>query len=96
MPVRQVGQEDAPALGASDPEILRWCETHTTSLVTNNHRSMPMHLRAHLDAGRHVPGVFILDDSRAIGETIERLALIWGASDAEEYGDQIVYLTQVT
>ena len=90
MRVLQVGQPNAPPLGASDPEILRWCENHDVSLVTNNRRSMSRQLRDHLAAGRHVPGIFILDDSRPMGDVIERLATIWGASEAEEYADQIV------
>ncbi len=28
----------------------------------------------------------------SIGETIEELLLIWGASEADEYQDQLVYL----
>jgi len=96
MRVQQVGQADAPPFDTADLDLLRWCESNAMSLVTNNSRSMPLHLRGHIAAGRHVPGIFILDDSRPMGETIARPALIWGASDAEEYYDQIVYLTQVT
>ncbi|MGI8551283.1 MAG: DUF5615 family PIN-like protein [Dehalococcoidia bacterium] len=96
MGVRQVGQDDAPAFGTSDPDILRWCEANDVSLVTNNRRSMPPPLREHLAVGRHVPGIFVIEESETIGETMERLALIWGASDGEEYRDQLVYLAQVT
>ncbi len=67
MGVLRVGQADTPPLGPSDPDILRWCESNAVSLVTNNRRSMPGHLREHLAAGQHVPGIFILDDSRPDG-----------------------------
>ena len=92
----QVGGGSAPPLGTPDPEILRWCEANRRSLVTNNRHSMPLHLRDHLAAGRHVPGIFLLPRRFSLGEIGQRLALIWGASEAEEYRDQIVYLTQVT
>ncbi|MGI8550098.1 MAG: DUF5615 family PIN-like protein [Dehalococcoidia bacterium] len=94
--VRRVGGKHAPPLGTPDPEIVRWCEANGRSLVTNNRRSMPLHLRAHLAAGGHVPGIFLLPHQSSLGDIAERLAIIWGASRAEEYRDQIVYLTQVT
>ena len=53
---------------------------------------MPVHLQDHLDAGHHAPGIFALNPNMTIGETAEELVLIWGASEAEEYIDQINYL----
>ncbi len=90
--VWRVGDPGAPALHSLDPEILVWCEAHDFSLVTNNRTSMPRHLHDHLAAGRHVPGIFILNPNMNMGETIEELTLIWGASESEEYADQLNYL----
>ncbi len=53
---------------------------------------MPVHLREHLDQGRHIPGIFELSPSMSIGETVEELLLIWAVSDEHEYRDQIVFL----
>jgi len=53
---------------------------------------MPGHLQDHLAAGHHIPGIFTLNANMSIGETIEELALIWGASEPDEYADQINYL----
>jgi hypothetical protein len=90
--VWRVGDPTAPALSTLDDEILRWCEEHQFSLVTNNRASMPIHLQDRLAAGRHVPGIFTLNPKMSFSETAEELALIWGASEAEEYLDQIFYL----
>ncbi|HEY0657898.1 MAG TPA: DUF5615 family PIN-like protein, partial [Pyrinomonadaceae bacterium] len=46
--VWQVGMLGAPTLGTSDPEILIWCEENAFVLVTNNRKSMPVHLKDHL------------------------------------------------
>ncbi len=89
--VWRIGAPMAPVIGTLDPEILVWCEANGFSLVTNNRESMPNHLQDHLAAGRHVPGIFTLNPDMAIGETVEELALIWGASRPGEYGDQINY-----
>ncbi|MCI0523631.1 MAG: DUF5615 family PIN-like protein [Acidobacteria bacterium] len=90
--VWRVGDPGAPQLSAPDPEILLWCEERGFSLVTNNRESMPVHLQKHLAEGRHVPGIFTLNPNLTIGETAEELVLIWGASEAEEYADQLNYL----
>lgn len=87
-----VGQKTAPPKGTLDPEILLWLEAHNYVLVTNNRASMPMHLRDHVASGRHVPGIFVTPIPLNIGLIVEELFLIWGASLADEYRDQIVYL----
>ena len=88
----RVGSLGAPPYETSDPDILRWCEEKGFTLVTNNRKSMPQHLHAHLAKGRHVPGIFVLNPNMRIGETIEELLLIWAASKEAEYIDQIIYL----
>jgi len=92
LPVRRIGDIGVPPHQTSDPEILLWCEAQDFSLVTNNRASMPIHLRDHLAAGRHVPGIFILNSNMTMGETIDELILIWSASDSDEYADQLRYL----
>ena len=39
-----VGDITAPPKGTLDPEILLWCEDNRCILVTNNRKSMPVHL----------------------------------------------------
>ena len=90
--VLAVGDEGTPAKGTSDPEILVWCEQHQFSLITNNRESMPQHLTDHLSAGHHVPGIFTINLEVPMREIIDQLLLIAGASDADEYIDQITYI----
>jgi hypothetical protein len=87
-----VGDEGAPPKGTLDPEIIIWCEERGFILVTNNRTSMPVHLADHLQRGRHVPGIFILNPNMSAGETIDELILIASASDDDEYQDSIRYL----
>jgi hypothetical protein len=53
---------------------------------------MPVHLQAHIAAGRQVPGIFVLNPQLTLGQTAEDLAIIYGASEATEYRDQLRYL----
>ncbi len=92
MRVYAIGGDDAPPKGTPDPDILRWIEEHGCMLITNNRATMPVHLRAHLALGRHVPGIVQLPRRMDIGEVLEDLLLLWGASQPDEYRDQIVYL----
>jgi hypothetical protein len=87
-----IGDPVAPARGTLDPDILIWCELNGFSLVTNNRASMPGHLAAHFALGRHMPGIFVIGATLSLGEIAAELALVWGAAEAEEFQDQIIYL----
>ena len=87
-----IGDEDAPARSTPDPEILEWCEKNQFNLITNNRKSMPQHLSDHRAAGHHVPGIFTINLEVPMGKIIEELLLIAGASDEDEYIDQITYI----
>ncbi len=54
-----VGDPGTPPKSTLDPEILYWCEEHGFVLVTNNRKSMPVHLIDHITEGHHVPGILI-------------------------------------
>ena len=76
------GDPGVPRVSTADPQILVWCEASGFLLITNNRSSMPVHLSDHLEAGNHMPGIFILSDSMSLGETAAELHLIWAASTA--------------
>jgi hypothetical protein len=88
----KIGYPGAPPRGTDDQAILRWCEENSFILVTNNRKTMPQHLSVHLKEGRHIPGIFELNPNMSIGETIDELLPIWGASMLDEYQDLIIYL----
>jgi Domain of unknown function (DUF5615) len=87
-----VGEPNAPPRGTLDPEILLWCEEHDFVLVTNNRKSMPVHLTDNFAQNHHVPGIFILNPKLSIGQNIDELIFIAEASFENEYQDQIVHL----
>jgi hypothetical protein len=87
-----IGDPDAPAKGTLDPDILLWCEAHGFVLVTNNRRSMPVHLADHLAVGHHVPGIFTINLDLSIGQLIDELILIAFAALENEFADCITYL----
>jgi hypothetical protein len=87
-----VGDPGVPLRGTLDPEILVWCEENQFILITNNRKSMPVHLADHLAEGRHIPGILILGADLSVGENLEELILIAEAAFDDEFCDQIVNL----
>lgn len=90
--VWQIGLPGAPAFGTPDPEILIWCEENEFILVTNNRKSMPVHLAEHLASRSCANGILTLSESMSVGETVDDLILIASASELEEYRNLILYL----
>ncbi len=89
--VYAVGDPGSPSKGTLDPEILCWCEEHNFILITNNRKSMPVHLIEHLTDGRHIPGIIVLNADMSIGDTIEELILIAEVGIEDNYHDRIEY-----
>src|SRR5262249_21013057 len=77
-----VGEEVDLPLGTSDPELLRWAEGHGFVVVSSDVRTMPVHHRARLQAGRHCAGVFLIELPSSIPRILE--ALFYYPSFAEQ------------
>ncbi len=67
MVILTVGHEPAPPLKTPDPAILQWIEQEGFILVSRNRRTMPRHLRDHLAAGGHIPGIMLLRRHASLG-----------------------------
>ena len=79
--------------GMGDPALLELAAQQDRVLITHDRNTMTRHSRDRLDAGKPTARVLILpQQSAAIGEIIESLLLVWAASEAEEWRNQIVYL----
>ena len=90
--VIRVGDQDAPALGAPDAEILEWIVLNSYILVSENRRTIPTHLQAHLAKGLAFPGILWIRPHIRLGQLVEELYLIWTASEAEEYVGVSAYI----
>jgi hypothetical protein len=88
----RVGDPPAPPLGADDPEILRWAEREGCILVSCDRRTIAAHLRDHLDAGGHSPGVFLLPNVFSLSDVVEYLVLAAHVADPSEWRDRIVFV----
>lgn len=92
MVVWHVGDPSTPPDQTPDPEILAWCEEHVFTLITNNRRTMPVHLKDHVNANRRSYGIFILNKRMSISQTVDTLALYWLQETPESFLNQIIFL----
>ena len=87
-----IGYGNSPPIGTPDPIILDWIEQNNYILVSRNRKTMPKHLKNHLDKGKHVPGIILLRHRIPMGQLIEDLLLIQETCYFKDYQDHIEYL----
>jgi hypothetical protein len=81
---------DADLEGMPDPEVLALAAAQDRILVSHDFQTMPRHFGDFLQAGNSSPGVLLVLQRLPIGEAIEELVLIWGASAADEWQNRIL------
>ena len=93
LPIDAVEVGDPPdlPLGSADPVILQWAERQGRLLVSQDYK-MPRHFAAHLQAGRHSPGVLLLLPGARLADIVAMLELIAHAGDPAVYCDQIHFI----
>jgi Domain of unknown function (DUF5615) len=80
-------QQVIPA-GTTDPEVLHLGATLGRVIVTHDVRTMPIHFHAFVKKYT-CAGVILVPSRMSIGSAIEDLLLIWQASEAEEWMNQM-------
>jgi hypothetical protein len=83
---------DARLQGVGDPDLLERAAIENRILVSHDRRTIPEHFRTRLAAGKSSPGVLIVSQGVAIGDAVDAIILIWSASQAEEWHNQIHHL----
>ena len=77
--------------GLTDAEVLALAAKDGRVLVTHDQTTMPAHFGMFIGSTKS-PGVIVVPQSLATRQVVDELALIWGATDAEEWVNRIVYL----
>ena len=85
--VRDHGLQEEP-----DETILQFAADHALLVVSHDVNTMPARAYLRIDAGKNVPGLLMAQQSDPIAPIIESLVLIWSASEAEEWMDQVWFL----
>lgn len=80
---------DADLAGVSDPDVLALAAEQDRILVSHDFQTMPRHFADFLHTRGASPGLILIPQYLPIGEAIDELVLIWGASDADEWQNRI-------
>ena len=83
--------QEGGVMGAPDPGVLGIAADSGRILVSHDRKTMPGHF-ARFRERRSSPGLIIVSQELDIGAAIEDLLLIWLATDAEEWVDQLGFV----
>jgi hypothetical protein len=79
--------------GRQDPEVLLLAASEGRVLVTHDKQTMPRHFGEFAaKAKARSPGLIVVPQHLAVADAIEDLAVIWSASQSEEWINRLVYL----
>src|SRR5262249_14600653 len=90
--VVRVGDPPDLPLGTPDPDTLGWAEGAGRILVSRDRETLASHLAAHLSAGRHSPGIFLIRRHVSLPELVSFLVEAAYASEAVEWADRLAYI----
>ena len=82
---------EAGTAGKDDPTVLQIAAEQNRILVSHDVRTIPRHFR-HFIARQASPGVILIPQKLPLSTAIEQLVMIWLASEAEEWVNQIRFL----
>jgi predicted nuclease of predicted toxin-antitoxin system len=85
--VRECDLHEAP-----DAVVLQYAAERGLMVVSHDVNTMVAAAVDRVSAGEAMPGLFMIQQGDPIGPVIENLVLIWSASEAEEWHNQIVFL----
>ncbi len=86
-----LGAHEGGVSSVSDSDVLRIAAESTRILVSHDRRTMPAHFNR-FRKERSSPGLIIVSQDLDVGEAIEDLLLIWVATEANEWIEQLGFV----
>jgi len=84
--------QDTEVVGAEDPVLLAWAARQNRILLTHDRATMPDFAYQRVARGEGMLGVFVVSDRMLVGQAIEELLLVAGASQSDEWAGRVFYL----
>lgn len=84
--------QDTELAEQADSAILEWAAKHEFIVLTHDVNTMRGYFYERVEANLSVPGLFLVQATKPVGEIIDSLELILLASDADEWIGQIHFL----
>jgi predicted nuclease of predicted toxin-antitoxin system len=84
--------QDTPVYQASDPDVLEWAAQEDRILLTHDIETLVGFANERIKAGQSMPGVIAVRNTLPIGEAIEDLLTIVGASEKSDWENTVQFL----
>ena len=84
--------QDTELAGKADTVILEWATQHNYFVLSHDVNTMRGYFYARVNAGLAVPGLFLVHNTKPVGDVIDSLELIILASDEAEWAGELRYL----
>lgn len=84
--------QDTALYQAPDPALLAWLADEGRILLTHDVSTMPRYVYDRVHAGQPVPGVIAVHRHTPIGQAIDELEILIGASEPEDFANQVTYI----
>ncbi|MEO8396753.1 MAG: DUF5615 family PIN-like protein [Chloroflexota bacterium] len=84
--------QDTEVYQADDPTVLSWAAREGRILLTHDLKTMSRYAYDRIEAGLPMLGVIEIGNQVSVGQAIDELLLIDGASDAAEWENKVTYL----
>ena len=84
---RDVGMSERP-----DAEVLAYAAGDGFIVVSHDVNTMPSTAYARMSSYQKMPGLLMVKQSDPVGTIISCLIMIWSASEAEEWENQVCFL----
>ncbi len=84
---REVGLENQP-----DPAVLDHAARNSLLVVSHDVNTMSAHAYARMNGGEKMTGLLMVHQMTPLALVIDNLVLIWAASEAEEWENQVRFL----
>ena len=84
--------QDTDVYEADDPTVLAWAAKENLILLTRDVNTLIDFAYDRIRAGLRMPGVIAIRQQVPLGQAIEELLLVVGASDASEWENRVMFL----
>jgi predicted nuclease of predicted toxin-antitoxin system len=87
-----VQAQDVGLSGMEDPLVLEWAANNDRIILTHDENTMTAAATERLRHGQPMAGVFVVPQWVSIGQAIDDLLVLDGASEQDDWNSQIVWL----
>lgn len=84
--------QDTTLYESADSDVLAWTAEEGRILLTHDVEKMPKYAFERVAAGLPMPGIIEVPQDMPVGKAIEQIAMIIGASNPEEWANQVIFL----